>query len=149
MSSTVERVHEIGAALDRARLAWAFGGVVALAFAVDEPRGSREIVVHVFVPPAQAAQVCARLPRAVQFAEDDLMLGRSTGSMRLWWDDAPIVVHLGERDPARRTRRVQLAGRTIRVLTADDLAGHLRADASPQAVADLAAMVAAGTIATV
>lgn len=147
MTSTVERVHDIGAHLDRARLPWAFGGVVALAFAVDEPRGSREIAVHVFAPRAQAAHVCARLPRGIQFAEGDVALGRATGMMRLWWDDAPIVVHLhDDTGAAARTRRVQLAGRTIRVLAADDLAVHLVRSGEAQSAVDLAAMVAAGTV---
>jgi hypothetical protein len=45
----VERIIEIARAFDAAKIEWAFGGALALAYATQEPRGTRDIDINVFV----------------------------------------------------------------------------------------------------
>lgn len=49
MASLVAQVLGIAHSLDRAGIEWALGGALALAYATEEPRGTRDIDVNVFV----------------------------------------------------------------------------------------------------
>ena len=62
MTSLVDRIVAICDALDASRLPWALGGALALAYATEEPRGTRDIDVNVFVPATDASTVFAALP---------------------------------------------------------------------------------------
>ncbi len=64
MTSLVDRVLVIAAALDDSGIDWALGGALALAFATEEPRGTRDIDVNVFVLSAQVATRTRRVPFA-------------------------------------------------------------------------------------
>ncbi len=67
MSLLARRLIEIDDALSGAGLAHAFGGAIALAFCTEEPRGTRDLDVNVFVAPELAGQVLAALPAGVQW----------------------------------------------------------------------------------
>jgi hypothetical protein len=64
MTSLVDRVLVIAAALDDSGNDWALGGALARAFATEEPRGTCDIDVNVFVLSAQVATRTRRVPFA-------------------------------------------------------------------------------------
>lgn len=69
MSLLAQRLHEIHDALSDAKLPHAFGGAIALAYCTEEPRGTRDLDVNVFVDPGRAKEVFAALPAVVTVAE--------------------------------------------------------------------------------
>jgi len=71
MTTLVERIVAIGEALDAARIDWALGGALALAYATEEPRATRDIDVNVFVPATEAPAVLAALPAGVAHGTAD------------------------------------------------------------------------------
>ena len=92
MTTLVERIVAVGAALDRARIPWAFGGALALAFATAEPRGTRDIDVNVFIGTSRAADVFDALPVGVEYTNEQLVEAQQRDQVRLWWGDTPIDV---------------------------------------------------------
>ena len=126
MTSLVERVEAVCASLEAAGLPWALGGALALAYATEEPRGTRDIDVNVFVPSARAAEVFAALPDGVRHSAADIAAVEADDQVRLWWDDTPVDLFfaVGEFHAAvaGRCRVVPFAGGTVRVLAAEDLA---------------------------
>ena len=65
MSLLAQRLLEIHDALSHAKLPHAFGGAIALAYCTEEPRGTRDLDVNVFVDPGRAKEVFAALPDVV------------------------------------------------------------------------------------
>jgi hypothetical protein len=122
----VDRIVAVCESLDRTDIPWALGGALALAYATNEPRGTRDIDVNVFVGSADARKVFAALPRGVAFADADIVEASERDQVRLWWDSTPIDVFFAN-DPfhfevATRCRVVPFEGRRITVLSAEDLA---------------------------
>jgi len=72
MSELVEKLFAIHDALTTASIPHAFGGAVALAYCVEEPRGTRDLDVNIFVDAASARRTLACLPPAVKVTEDDV-----------------------------------------------------------------------------
>ncbi len=142
--SLVERIRAVCDHLDEADLSWALGGALALAYATEEPRATRDIDVNVFVPAADAARVFDALPAGVRHTDADLRAAAEHDQVRLWWDDTPVDVFFSA-DPfhvevARRCRSVPFAGRTIRVLSAEDLAVFKAMFDRPKDWVDIATM---------
>lgn len=54
MSLLAQRLLAVHDALDAAELPHAFGGAIALAYCTEEPRGTRDLDVNVFVDPTRA-----------------------------------------------------------------------------------------------
>lgn len=126
MISLVDRVLAVCSALDEHAVPWALGGALALAYATEEPRGTRDIDVNVFVAASEAATVFAALPLGVVHSAADVKAAQRDEQVRLMWDDTPIDLffaaepfHLEVQD---RCRVVPFADRLIRVLCAEDLA---------------------------
>src|SRR5207237_9463877 len=61
----------------------AFGGAIALAYCTEEPRGTRDLDVNVFVAPADAGPALAALPAGVVVTEDDRRRIERDGQTRL------------------------------------------------------------------
>lgn len=126
MTSLVQRVRAVCDALDAHRIPWALGGALALAFATKEPRGTRDIDVNVFVRAERAAEVFAALPPGVRHSKADVTAAARDEQVRLWWDGTPIDLFFAadafHDEVNTRARAVTFAGRTIRVLSAEDLA---------------------------
>ena len=55
MTKLVERIVAVAASLEAAEIPWALGGALALAYATNEPRGTRDIDVNVFVGAVRCA----------------------------------------------------------------------------------------------
>lgn len=94
MSELVEKLFTIHDALTDAGLAHAFGGAIALAYCVEEPRGTRDLDVNIFISASEAASVLASLPSGVRVRKKDIAQVKRDGQARLWWDDIPIDVFL-------------------------------------------------------
>ena len=122
----IDRIVAVCESLDLAGVPWALGGALALAYATNEPRGTRDIDVNVFVGSADARAVFAGLPAGVAFTDADILEAGMRDQVRLWWDTTPIDVFFAA-DPfhfgvAGRCRTVPFEGHRIKVLSAEDLA---------------------------
>jgi hypothetical protein len=87
--SLPEKIVAIHARLNRAGIAHAFGGALALAY-YAEPRATDDIDLNVFIEPVAAAVVLdAFAPLGVEDDLDRVALERD-GQCRLWWGRTPI-----------------------------------------------------------
>lgn len=150
MPTLVEKVLSIADSLTAGHVPYAFGGALALAYATEDPRGTRDIDVNVFVPADEVMHVFDALPPAVAGDADDVEEVRRDDQVRLWWDDTPVDVffaaHVFHLAAGRRARAVDLVGSPIRVLAPTDLAVFkVLFDRSKDWV-DIEAMVASGTL---
>jgi hypothetical protein len=93
-----ERLLEIHDALSAAGLPHAFGGAIALAYCTQEPRGTRDLDLNIFVSPAQAGEALAALPEGVTVSPADVERAQRDGQVRLWWQDTPIDIFLDVHD---------------------------------------------------
>jgi len=94
VSTLVDKLYEIHDALTGAGFAHAFGGAIALAYCVEEPRGTRDLDVNIFVDAAQAEKVLAAMPKGVRVRKKDVAEVMESGQARLDWDGTPIDVFL-------------------------------------------------------
>lgn len=126
MSELVDKLHAIDRALEEAGLGHAFGGAIALAYCTEEPRGTRDIDLNIFVSPERAAEAVAGLPSQVRAGTAELAELERRGQARLWWDDTPVDVFLSTIHlhawVESRVRRAPLAGREVPVLDCASLA---------------------------
>ncbi len=120
MSELVEKLFTIHDALTDAGLAHAFGGAIALAYCVEEPRGTRDLDVNIFVNASRAESVLASLPAGVRVRKKDVAKVKRDGQARLDWDGTPIDVFLNNiplhDEVASSVVWVRLEGREIPVL---------------------------------
>jgi hypothetical protein len=126
MSLLGQRLLEIHDALAKAELPHAFGGAIALAYCTQEPRGTRDLDVNVFVDPARARVVFAALPDAVAVSGANIEAAEREGQTRVWWEDTPIDlfldVHRFHMEVAENVRWVVFEDREIPVLDCTALA---------------------------
>lgn len=62
MSELVDKLYAIHDSLTVAGHAHAFGGAIALAYCVEEPRGTRDLDVNIFVAPRRRRRCLPRFP---------------------------------------------------------------------------------------
>jgi hypothetical protein len=150
MSVLGRRLIEVHDALSAARLPHAFGGAIALAYCTEEPRGTRDLDVNVFVAPNRAKEVFAALPDAVKSTADDIQATEREGQVRVWWEDTPIDVfldvHRFHREVASGVRQAPFMGRTIPVLGCTALAVFKALFDRTKDWADIEAMIEMGAI---
>lgn len=90
----VEKLLAIHEALKARALPHAFGGAIALAYCVQEPRGTRDLDVNIFVDAAKAAEVLDALPEGVRVEKADVEKVIRDGQTRLFWEGVPVDVFL-------------------------------------------------------
>lgn len=150
MSVLGRRLLAVHDALRRRRIPHAFGGAIALAYCTEEPRGTRDLDVNVFVPPADGASVLAALPADVVATDHDQRRIEQDGQARLWWGDTPIDlffdVHDFHRQVGASIRMVSFLERRVPVLACTDLAVFKAMFNRTKDWADIEEMVAAGTL---
>lgn len=125
MATLVEKLHAVNDSLTAAHLRHAFGGAIALAYCTEEPRGTRDLDVNVFIPAERASDVVVALPDEVAHSDKDVRTLVASGQTRLWWDDTPIDLFLNNvpyhDEVATEVRWVPLAGRDIPILSPQSL----------------------------
>jgi hypothetical protein len=126
MSELVEKLFTIHDSLTEAGLAHAFGGAIALAYCVEEPRGTRDLDVNIFVETSRVDAVLAALPRAIKAKPKAVAELRRDAQARLDWDGTPIDVFLKNHPlhdaVAASVVWVRLEGREVPVLDCASLA---------------------------
>ncbi|HZN13355.1 MAG TPA: hypothetical protein VFB78_03730 [Acidimicrobiales bacterium] len=125
MSTLGDRLLAIHDAFDTAGVGHAFGGAIALAYCTEEPRGTRDIDVNVFVPTEDARRALDALPPGVAFSDADLAAITRDDQVRLWWDDTPVDLFFQAHDFHRRVadgvRDVAFEGRRIPIIDCEAL----------------------------
>jgi hypothetical protein len=120
MSNLAERLVAVHDSLTAAKVPHAFGGAIALAYCTEEPRGTRDIDVNLFVGAATAPGVLAELPEGVTIRPVEVHAAERDAQVRVWWDDTPLdlffAVHEFHRDVAANVRLVPFVGREIPVI---------------------------------
>jgi hypothetical protein len=126
MSELVEKLFAIHESLTGANVAHAFGGAIALAYCTEEPRGTRDLDVNIFVDAARAKAVLDALPDQIAVEVKDVAAIVRSGQARLWWEDTPVDVFMNNlplhEAVAAAVTWVPLAGREIPVLDCASLA---------------------------
>lgn len=150
MTSLVDKVIALAAALAAADIPHAFGGALALAYCTEDPRGTRDIDVNAFVPSEQGSRVLAALPPGVVVPAGTSEVVAADGQVRLWWDDTPVDLFLDyaplHAQAARGRRVVPFAGRQISVLGPVELVLFKALFDRPKDWVDIAAVVEAGAV---
>jgi hypothetical protein len=90
----VEKLLAIHRSLKDRALPHAFGGAIALAYCVEEPRGTRDLDVNIFVDAGEAERALAALPDGVRVEDKDIEAVKGDGQTRLFWDGVPVDVFL-------------------------------------------------------
>jgi hypothetical protein len=125
MSVLAERLLAVHASLDEAGLPHAFGGAIALAYCTQEPRGTRDLDVNVFVGADRANDVLDAMPRGVTVRRADRVAARRDGQVRVMWGDTPVDLFLDthefHREAAQGIADVPFEGTTIPVLGGEAL----------------------------
>ena len=112
----------------------AFGGAIALAYCVREPRATRDLDVNVFVPTASAGRMLRALPAAVRVEDADVATALRDGQVRVWWDETPLDLFFNEHEfhvwVSTTVREVPFESETIpdRVHRAGGVQGPVRPD---------------------
>jgi hypothetical protein len=116
----VEKLLAIHEALKARSLPHAFGGAIALAYCVEEPRGTRDLDINVFVDAKRAEEVLAALPEGVRVGEADVEQAKRDGQTRLFWDGVPVDIFLNNlplhEEVANGVTWVEMQGAQIPVL---------------------------------
>lgn len=148
MSVLSERLLAVHAALDQAAIPHAFGGAIALAYCTQEPRGTRDIDVNVFVGVDRADAVLDAMPREVTVTPSDRAVARKDGQVRLMWDDTPVDMffdtHEFFREVAKGVVEVPFEGTAIPVLGCEALIVFKTMYNRTRDWADVEAVLAAG-----
>lgn len=126
MSELVDKLFAIHDALTDAGAAHAFGGAIALAYCVEEPRGTRDLDVNIFVDASQAKSILSALPKGIRVRRKEIEQVERGGQARLDWDGTPVDVFLNSLPlhdaVAAAVIWVPLEGRDVPVLDCASLA---------------------------
>ena len=148
LADKVVRLHNT---LADAGLPHAFGGALALAFCVEEPRATKDIDLNVFISTDRVDELMAALPGAVSVTEANRADLARDAQTRAWWGDTPVDLFLSNhpfhQHAEANRRHVPFAGvPDLPVLACDDLAVFKAFFARPKDAVDLAAMVTVGAM---
>jgi hypothetical protein len=147
--SLTDRIVRLHRSLDVGGLAHAFGGALALAYCTEDPRGTNDIDVNVFVGTEGTDAVVAALPKGVLVTDEDRHVLTRDAQRRLWWEGTPVDLfltnHAFHDEAQQRCRSVPFAGvADLPVLACEDLAVFKGFFARPKDAVDLATMLEDG-----
>lgn len=124
------RLHEM---LDAGAIQHAFGGALALAYHIEDPRGTNDIDVNVTVDAEAPEPLFAALPRDLPWSQSDLDEVRRLGQVRLYWphpdgppiQPTPVDLFLPQDEfhavVAGRTQVVPMLETMVPIISATDL----------------------------
>jgi hypothetical protein len=145
----VEKVRRLHEALQGAGIGHAFGGALALALHVEQPRGTADIDVNISLPTDQAAAVLVALPGGISHRPKDLAAIERDGQVRLWWGRTPVDLffpqHVLHQVLAGRTTLMPLGDGVVPVVSATDLTVFKALFDRTKDWADIEEMVAFGS----
>ncbi|MEX2289863.1 MAG: nucleotidyl transferase AbiEii/AbiGii toxin family protein [Mycobacteriales bacterium] len=130
----LERAVLLHEALDAADIPHALGGALALAYHVQDARGTNDIDLNVTCDPDRPQPLFAALPADLPWTEADIDSVRRTGQVRLYWphpdgpprSPVPVDLFLPQDEfhavVAARTELVPMLHTTVPVISATDLA---------------------------
>lgn len=124
--SLPEKVVVIHETLAAAKIPYALGGALALAYYAD-PRATIDIDVNVFVPPEAWQKVIDEFtPLGVDSSDLDPIALERDGQCRLWWGNNAVDLFFAY-DPIhdemhKQARRVPFAGTAVSILSPEHLA---------------------------
>ena len=148
--SLVEKIIDVHDALHAAGIPHVFGGALALAFHVHEPRTTNDIDVNVCARADEAQATLRALPPGVDWNESTQPAIERDDQVRLWWGRSPVDLFFRASDfhDELEERAVwrDLAGRTLPFLAADDLTIFKALFNRPKDWIDIEAMVQAGSV---
>lgn len=90
MTTLPEKLIAINGSLATAKIEYAFGGAIALAYCTGEPRATRDLDVNVFAPESAAAAALQALSPHVTVTQKNRAEISANGQTRFWWDITPI-----------------------------------------------------------
>lgn len=150
MTTVVGAVETLHASFAAAGIPHAFGGAIALAYGIAEPRGTIDVDVNVFRDASGAEVVFAALPAGVSWASADVERAVRDGQVRLFWDDTAIDLffdnHPFHEHAAANVMVVPFGEITIPVLDPQDLAVFKAFFNRSQDWVDIEHMLEAGSI---
>ncbi|HWA67940.1 MAG TPA: hypothetical protein VG899_16370 [Mycobacteriales bacterium] len=128
----LERAVDVHHRLDRAGVAHAIGGALALAYHVAQARATNDIDLNVSADPKHPEAVFGLLPPDVPWTEGDVAAVRRDGQVRLLWPlpegDGPAIPldlffpqHALHAAIDARTELVPMLDATVPILSATDL----------------------------
>ena len=80
----VDLVQAVNDRLSTGEVGHGFGGAIALAYYVGDPRATRDLDINISVPVEQSADVFRLLPPWVEWTEKDVAECQARGQVRLW-----------------------------------------------------------------
>lgn len=151
MTPLADVVVALAQALRAAGIPHAFGGALALAYYTEEPRGTRDVDVNVFLTTDQVEALAAALPPEVAWPDGARRDLARDGQVRLWWEgETPVDLFLSTHDfhdeAELRTVTVPFAGVDIAILDATTLTVFKALFDRTKDWADIEAMAEAGAI---
>jgi hypothetical protein len=148
LSALNERLIAVDRALVDAAIAHAFGGAIALAYCTEDPRGTHDLDVNVFVAPEDSPKVLDALPSEVTITASARAAAMRDGQARVRWADTPIDLFFDAHDfygtVAEGVRHVPFEGRMIPVLGCVDLIVFKVMYGRPRDWVDIDEMLTAG-----
>ena len=146
-----DKIVQLHRALDAAELPHAFGGALALAFCTQEPRGTKDIDLNVFIDVERLDELDEALPTAMQITTADRSAFARDGQTRLWWGPTPVDVFLSNtpfHDHVEASlRRVPFVDvDELPILACDDLAVFKAFFGRAKDAVDVSEMIRAGAI---
>lgn len=129
----LERAVLLHECLESAGIPHALGGALALAYHVEEPRGTNDIDLNVTIDPSNPQPLFDALPSGLPWTARDVDSIRVTGQVRLYWPHPdgpptqPIPVDLFVPQDefhavvAARTELVPMLETTVPIISATDL----------------------------
>ena len=151
--SFADRIVVIHRSLEQAGIKHGFGGAIALAYFVGEPRATRDIDLNINVATAEARMVLDALPVGVDIPDDAAELIGRDGQIRLWWDggsgvpvDLFFPQHEFHREVAREIHTVPFLETAIPIISSTHLVVFKCLYNRARDWPDIDAMLQAGTV---
>jgi len=145
-----ERVVAVHRALAASKIPHAFGGAIALAYCIGDPRATVDMDINVFLPPEQASIALAGLPAAVEVQADTIDVILRDGQVRLWWGHTPVDLFFNttvfHEQVSVRAHHDRFGPVDLPILACRDLAVFKAFFDRSKDWVDLEAMAAAGTL---